>query len=44
MWVLDPETKQAYIATASEGLREVKNKVLRTENPLIELPLDEVLR
>lgn len=44
VWVLDPETKQVYIATPVEGLREVEGKVLRTENPVIELPLDEVLR
>lgn len=42
VWVIDPETKQTYIATASEGLREVKDRVLRTENPLFEVSLDEL--
>jgi Uma2 family endonuclease len=44
VWVLDPETKQAFAATAAEGLREVKTGVLRTENPVIELPLAESFR
>ena len=42
VWVLDPETRQAYIATPAEGLREVKSGVLRTENPVLELPLAEM--
>jgi Uma2 family endonuclease len=44
VWVLDPETRQAFTATAAKGLAEVKNGVLRTENPSIELPLAEVFR
>lgn len=44
VWVLDPETKQAYVATAAEGLREVKNGVLATDNPVLEVPLSEVFR
>ncbi len=39
VWVLDPLTRQAYIATAADGLREVKTGFLRTENPTIEMPL-----
>ena len=39
LWVLDPETKQAFVATAADGLREVKSGILRAEYPLIELPL-----
>jgi Uma2 family endonuclease len=42
VWVLDPQTRQAYVATAAEGLREVKNGFLRTENPVFEVPLAEV--
>ena len=42
VWVLDPETKQAYTATAADGLREVKGGVLRLESPEIVLPLNEV--
>jgi Uma2 family endonuclease len=42
VWVLDPETKQAYSATPDEGLREIKSGVLATENPAIEMPLSEV--
>ena len=42
VFVLDPETRQAYIATAAEGLREVRSGVLRTENPVIEIPLHEI--
>ena len=42
VWILDPETRQAFTATAVEGLREVKTGVLRTESPVIEMPLAEV--
>jgi Uma2 family endonuclease len=44
VWVLDPQTKQAYVATAADGLREVKSGVLTTENPAFEVPLAEVFR
>ncbi|MEO5924083.1 MAG: Uma2 family endonuclease [Bryobacteraceae bacterium] len=40
VWVLDPSTRQAYIATAAEGLREVKDGVLRASDPTLEMPLD----
>lgn len=39
VWVLDPSTRQAYIATAVDGLREVKDSVLRADNPALEMPL-----
>ena len=42
VWVIDPETRQAYTATAAEGLREVKSGVLRTQSPVVEMPLAEV--
>ena len=42
VWLIDPETRQAYTATTAEGLREVKSGILRTESPLIEMPLAEV--
>jgi Uma2 family endonuclease len=41
VWVLDPETKQAFTAT---GLQEVKSGVLKTENPTLEVPLGEIFR
>jgi Uma2 family endonuclease len=44
VWVLDPQTKQAYRATLAEGLREVKDGVLRTESPVLEVPLGEIFR
>lgn len=44
VWVLDPETQQAFISTPTEGLREVKNGVLTTANPALEVRLDEVFR
>src|SRR5512135_1636364 len=37
VWVLDPETKQAFAATAPAGLQEVKSGVLKTEQPAIEV-------
>jgi Uma2 family endonuclease len=44
VWVLDPQTKQAYVATAADGLREVKTGVLATANPTFEVPLSEIFR
>jgi len=41
-WVLDPATHRAWTITAADGWREVKSGVLRTENPVIEVPLAEV--
>lgn len=41
VWILDPETRQAYAATP-QGLREVKEGVLATENPRLELQLSEI--
>jgi Uma2 family endonuclease len=41
VWVLDPQTKQAFAYTGNET-REVKDGVLRTENPAIEIPLDQI--
>jgi Uma2 family endonuclease len=42
VWLLDPALRVAYSATAETGLCEVKEPSLRTENPVLELPLDEV--
>jgi Uma2 family endonuclease len=38
VWVVNPETRRAYIHTA-EGNRESKDGLLRAENPKIEVPL-----
>ena len=42
VWLLDPSSRRAYVATAETGLRESKDDVLTTENPALELPLAEV--
>jgi len=42
IWVIDPHTRQAYIATPSEGLREVKDGVLHTANPPLLVPVSEL--
>jgi len=42
VWILDPQTRQAYTLTASEGLREVTVGILRTENPTFEIPLADL--
>jgi Uma2 family endonuclease len=42
VWVLDPETKQAYSATPAEGLREIRTGLLKTEDPALEVPLSEI--
>ena len=39
---LDPATRHVYIATPETGLQEFKGDVLRTESPLLELPLAKV--
>ena len=42
VWLLDPVAGRAYMATTETGLREVKDTLLRTENPALELSLDAV--
>lgn len=42
VWIIDPQTRQAYTATAAEGLREVKSGVLTVDEPAIEMPLSAV--
>jgi Uma2 family endonuclease len=42
VWVLNPQTRQAYVATAASPLGEVKTGILRTEDPAMEVPLAEV--
>ena len=42
VWILSPETRHAYTVTTAEGLREIKNGILRTEDRALELPLSAV--
>jgi Uma2 family endonuclease len=42
VWLFDPPTGHVYVATHEAGLHEFKEAVLRTENPVLELPLTEV--
>lgn len=42
VWVLDPSSRQVYVATPAAGFHEFKGDVLRTENPVLELPLADV--
>jgi Uma2 family endonuclease len=42
VWVIDPATRHVYSATPEAGLQEFKGALLRTENPILELPLTEV--
>jgi Uma2 family endonuclease len=42
VWLLDPRTRRAYAATAADGLREIRDGVLKTENPALEVPLDRL--
>jgi Uma2 family endonuclease len=44
VWVLDPQTKQTYVATQTARWREVTDGVLRTANPVLEVPLAEIFR
>jgi Uma2 family endonuclease len=41
VWVIDAKTRRAFVYTTS-GIEEIKNGVLRTQNPDIEVPLAEV--
>jgi len=42
LWLVDSGTRHVYTATPSTGLQKFKGDVLRTENPVLELPLAEV--
>jgi Clp amino terminal domain, pathogenicity island component/Putative restriction endonuclease len=42
IWMVDPGTRHVYSATSTAGLQEFKGDVLRTENPVLELPLAEI--
>jgi len=41
VWVVDPQTRKAWIYT-SEASQEVRDGILRTEDPAILVPLDAV--
>jgi Uma2 family endonuclease len=43
VWVVDPGTRRAWIYT-KDGSHEAKDGILRTENPVIELPLPEIFQ
>jgi len=42
VWLFDADTRHVYIATPAGGFGEFKDGVLRTENPVLELPLTEI--
>ena len=42
IWMVDPGTRHVYFATSTAGLQEFKGDVLRTEDPVLELPLAEI--
>ena len=42
VWLFDPGAGHVYIATHDAGLHEFKGTILRTEDPVLELPLAEV--
>ena len=41
VWVVNPRTRRGYMYT-HEGMREAKDGILRTADPVIELPLAEM--
>lgn len=41
-WLFDPGSRHVFVATPDAGLQEFKGDVLRTENPVLELPLAAV--
>lgn len=42
VWLFEPGAGHVYLATQEAGLHEFKGTVLRTEDPVLELPLAEV--
>jgi len=42
VWLFDPHTGHAYTVLPGAGLHEFKGDILRTETPVLELPLAEV--
>jgi hypothetical protein len=44
VWMVDPGTRHVYFATSTAGLQEFKGDVLRTEDPVLELPIAEVFQ
>lgn len=42
LWQFDPDSRRVFVATPEAGLHEFKGTILRTENPVLELPLAEV--
>ena len=42
VWVINPRNRRAWVYTAS-GIQEVKDGVLRTENPALAVPLSEII-
>jgi len=42
VWLLDPSQRRAYAATVQTGLYQVMDDVLRSSDPIIELPLAEI--
>ena len=42
LWLFDPGTGHVYIATHETGFHEFKGTILRTDNPVLELPIAEV--
>lgn len=41
VWVIDPVSRRAWTHT-TEGAREIKDGILRTENPALVIPLSEI--
>ena len=42
VWLFDPGAGHVYIATHEAGLHEFRGTILRTESPVLELPLAAV--
>jgi hypothetical protein len=42
VWLLDPDSRRAYTATQTEGLREFKGEILRIANPALEMDLKKI--
>jgi hypothetical protein len=44
VWIVDPYAQAAWIYTADGTSRQVRDGILRTDNPQITVPLSEVFK
>ena len=43
IWIIDPYSKEAWIATPEHGTTAVEDRILRCSEPALEVPITEIL-